>query len=194
MRKPATDTLLNRIKKEAKGKTSPELTYMQALDELSVQAGYADWRSITKANGERKGSEGEDIPLDPVLPPNFDDRANETRSKAELDKFWRRPFIISRDDGKYEVRCLDGGAWDRATCYGLADSLEAARTLARTKLARWVAIMERPVATMRRDGLIDLVQMNHRPDGYPTVYATGLSQEDAQRVLAEYGEQHPEPL
>lgn len=194
MRKPATDTLLNRIKKDAKSKTSPELTYMQALDELSVQAGYADWRSITQANGERKGSEGHEVPLDPVLPPNFDNRANETRSKTELDRFWRRPFILSRDDGKFEVRCLDGGCWDRSTWYGLADSLEDARTIAKAKLAKWIVIMDRPVAMMRGDGLIDLVQMNHRPDGSPTVYAAGLSQADAQQKLEEYSTQHPEPL
>lgn len=193
MRKPATDTLLNRIKKEAKKQTSPDKTYMQALDELSAQAGYEDWRAIAKANGERKSTEGDDIPLDPVLPRNFDNRANETRSKSELDKFWLRPFVLSRDDGKFEVRCLDGGAWDRATWYGIADSLEAARQLASKKLGEWMAIMARPVLMLRPDGLANLLQMNHRPDGEPTLYAEGLTTEDARRRLAEYDAAHPTP-
>lgn len=191
MRKPATDTLLNRIKRDAKEGVSPTKTYMQALDELAISAGYEGWRAIAKANGERKATEGDDIPLDPVLPRNFDNRANETRSKAELDRFWRRPFIVSRDDGQYEVRCLDG-VWDRATWYGIAGSVEAARSLARKKLSEWISIVDRPVMAMRGDGLVDLLQMNHRPDESPVMYAVGLTQQAAKQLLSQYDADHPE--
>lgn len=193
MRQPATDSLLNRIKKEAKQQKSPDKTYMQALDELSAKAGYADWRAIAQANGDRKGAHGDAILLDPVLPRNFDNRANEDRSTKELDQFWLRPFVLSTQEGKFEVRCLDGGCWDRSTWYGFAESLDGARQLARVKLAEWMAIMDRPVAMIRRDGLINLLQMNCRPDGQPTLYAEGLTQEEATRVLAEYNAAHPDP-
>ncbi|MDT8992761.1 hypothetical protein RQP54_17950 [Curvibacter sp. APW13] len=193
MRKPATDSLLNRIKREAKQAVSPTTTYMQALDALAVQEGYQDWRAIALANGERNAAEGDEIPLDPVLPPNFDNRPNEERSKAELDRFWRRPFILSRDDGKYDVRCLDGGAWDRSTGYGVADTLDDARALARRKLSAWIAIMARPVPRMRRDGLFDLIQLSNRPDEEPVVYASGITQAEAVRQIALYEAQNPEP-
>lgn len=187
MRKPATDSLLNRIKRDAKKNTSTDKTYMQALNELSVEAGYNDWHDIARSNGERKINEIEPIPLDPVLPRYFDNTPNEDRPKAQLDKFWRKPFVLSRDDGAFDVRCLDGGAWDRSTFYGVEDTLEAARQLAVRKLDSWIEMMARPVVCMRgKDDLVDLMQFDHRPDGEPTLYASGITVAEAQRLLAEF--------
>lgn len=190
MRKPATDSLLNRIKRDAKRLTSPDQTYMQALDALSAEVGYKDWHTIARANGERKANEVEAIPLDPVLPRYFDSTPNEERSTQQLDKFWRKPFILSRDDGKFEARCLDGGAWDRSTCYGIADTVEAARQLAAAKLDAWTAVMARPVVSYRSGGdLVDLMHFDHRPDAEPTFYAPGITIAEAHRLLVEFDAQ-----
>ncbi len=50
------------------------------------------------------------IPLDPVLPKNFDCTPNEKRSKAQLDAQWDHPYGITQPDGKIVVYCLNGGA------------------------------------------------------------------------------------
>ncbi|MCP2223570.1 hypothetical protein M2226_009267 [Bradyrhizobium elkanii] len=55
------------------------------------------------------------IPLDPKLPKAFDATPNEARSKTQLDQWWDRPYGLTRPDGRIEVRCLNGGAWDRST-------------------------------------------------------------------------------
>jgi hypothetical protein len=107
----------------------------------------------------------EGVPINPKLPPAFEDTANEERP-ASHRKFWHVPFIVTEtverldayyaeradkwaDEGRehwtkarpewlsawpsgtrYEVRCLDGGAWDRATSWGMFPSLEAALSCA----------------------------------------------------------------
>lgn len=53
------------------------------------------------------------IPLDSKLPKAFDATPNEARSKAQLDQWWDRRYGLTRPDGRIEVRCLNGGAWDR---------------------------------------------------------------------------------
>ncbi|EPF3440900.1 DNA-binding protein, partial [Escherichia coli] len=35
------------------------------------------------------------IPLNPVLPKNFDDTPNEKRSKSQLDAWWDHPYGIT---------------------------------------------------------------------------------------------------
>jgi hypothetical protein len=37
------------------------------------------------ANGERNAHAGSEFPLDPVLPPDFDNTPNEERSEKELE-------------------------------------------------------------------------------------------------------------
>lgn len=46
------------------------------------------------------------IPLDPVLPKNFDCTPNEKRSKAQLDAWWDHPYGVTEHDGKIVVYCL----------------------------------------------------------------------------------------
>lgn len=101
------------------------------------------------------------IPVNPKLPPRFDDTPNDARPVSHM-KWWYRPFIVTetvdaldafyagRTDSyaqagrerwktdraewlkawpegtRYEVRCLDGGAWDRSTSRGMFASLDAA--------------------------------------------------------------------
>ena len=70
------------------------------------------------------------IKVNPNLPKDFDTTPNEKRSKEEIDEWWQVPFIENRGDG-YVVRCLDGGAWDRATLKGVFDTLEEAVQVAK---------------------------------------------------------------
>jgi hypothetical protein len=182
VRKSPTNTLLAKLKKAAKQLVSDQISYTDALNHQAVLAGYSDWRDLAIA---RNAEEGGEFMLNPLLREGFDDTPNEERSKAELDKFWNKPFILSRDDGKFSVRCLDGGAWDRSTNYGLALSLDEAKELARAKLSSWLEMTAKPVVSYRgaTDGLIDLIVMNHRPDEKPQIVASGLK--NAQEAAVE---------
>ncbi len=95
----------------------------------------------------------EGVPLNPCLRPGFDSTPNEERDPQEIDDWWNLPYIqavawddFESDDAerrqswfahwpsgtRYDVRCLDGGAWDRSTSWGQAATLEAALEIART--------------------------------------------------------------
>ena len=113
-----TATLLAKSKKTAKSlaKTT-DLTHAQALERVAEDAGYSSWHELLhacdSANRPQRGND--DMPVDPELPPDFDNTPNEERSTEELDTWWDRPFAQTRADGTLDVRCLDGGAWDRAS-------------------------------------------------------------------------------
>lgn len=75
--------------------------------------------------------------IDPVLGVNFYATRNEDRpSKDQI--WWNRPFIQTYHCAdpkflehfpsgcRYDVRCLDGGAWDRPTCWGMFGKLTEA--------------------------------------------------------------------
>lgn len=85
------------------------------------------------------------IPLDPVLPENFDDTPNDERDKAQLDAWWDHPYGITQPDGKIIVRCLNGGAWDRSSVLGVADNYDEACELAEKEQAKWVKTRSQPV-------------------------------------------------
>ena len=77
--------------------------------------------------------------INPKLPSHFDNTANAARPQSH-QKFNNLPFIQTMPyaspeavEGKfYHVRCLDGGAWDRATLWGgfftLAAAVECCKT------------------------------------------------------------------
>lgn len=93
-----------------------------------------------------KAFEQDEFPINPPLPENFDDTPNDDRPKWQIHHLWNRPYIQISDytnqsenedvnkswleawpTGKrYDVRCLDGGAWDRSTNWGMFGSLEEA--------------------------------------------------------------------
>ncbi len=102
------------------------------------------------------------IPLDPDLPINFDDLRNEDRSKAQLDAWWDHPYGITREDGRIDVRCLNGGAWDRSSWLAAADNYDQACALAAEKQTDWVSKRSRPVMCM--DEGVSLALMPQRPD------------------------------
>ena len=77
------------------------------------------------------------IPFNPKLPSNFDDCDNRFRPSSH-QRWWNRPFIRTETGAgkqwleawpsgiRYDVRCLDGGAWDRSTGWGLFATFEQA--------------------------------------------------------------------
>ena len=93
----------------------------------------------------------DDIPINPELPEMFEETANEERPDSHK-QWWYKPFIQTDNFSKfvapkdpieaakkkkswyaeyptgirYNVRCLDGGAWDRSTNHGFFNTLEAA--------------------------------------------------------------------
>jgi hypothetical protein len=103
------------------------------------------------------------IPLDPKLPKSFDATRNEDRSKAQLDQWWDRPYGVTMSDGRIEVRCLNGGAWDRSTHLGIADDYDAACALAAAKQASWPMFRERP-CTYLDAGQVLVIRQPQRPD------------------------------
>ena len=78
--------------------------------------------------------------IDPCLSSYFDDYPNDYRPAEMIKDWWNRPFIKTHTsfDEKtmsvyivFVVRCLDGGAWDRSTNWGNADTLEQALEIAK---------------------------------------------------------------
>lgn len=97
------------------------------------------------------------IPVNPRLPKNFDCTPNEDRPDSHM-KWWNRPYIQTYTlesfgdvdeefkrkwmeswptGTRYDLRCLDGGAWDRSTWYGsfktLEEAMEAGKILAEAR-------------------------------------------------------------
>lgn len=122
------------------------------------------------------------IPLDPKLPKAFDATPNDARTKTQLDAWWDRPFGITRDDGRIEVRCLNGGAWDRSTNLGTADDYDAACALAEAKQAEWLKARERPVVSFA-EGQVVVIRQAQRPDEEPKQLAKFPSVEAAEDYL-----------
>ncbi|MDP2832333.1 MAG: hypothetical protein Q8Q28_03370 [Pseudomonadota bacterium] len=96
--------------------------------------------------------------INPSLPPAFDQTPNDARPDSHA-KWWHRPFIVTYSDAvshyaqcseeekermrrqwfdawpsgtRYDVRCLDGGAWERSTSWGAFATLEAAVACAKS--------------------------------------------------------------
>jgi hypothetical protein len=71
------------------------------------------------------------IPVDPKLPEGFWSTPNEGRP-ARHARWWGRPFIRTYPHAawpqgvRFDVYCLDGGAWDRPTAWGWFGTLEEA--------------------------------------------------------------------
>ncbi|MCK1724969.1 hypothetical protein [Bradyrhizobium sp. 142] len=122
------------------------------------------------------------IPLDPSLPKAFNATPNEARSRAQLDEWWDHPYGITLSDGRIEVRCLNGGAWDRSTHLGVADNYDAACALAEAKQAEWLKFRERPTVLLDGDQVL-VTRMGQRPDESPQQLAAFPSPEAANEYL-----------
>lgn len=189
MNKAITATAVEKMRRWAKqhARETP-VSYNQALEQAARDAGFASWHEVQAAVQAAEASAAlADLPVDPPLPPNFDSTANESRSKAELDAWWLRPFAQTRPDGGLDVRCLDGGAWDRATYYGTAKDLDEAREIARRKLDAWQAFRDRPAAMLGDAAYLLVLEPNRPGMPRPVLFAAG-SQDDLKHVLARWDE------
>ena len=155
---PPTATLAAKLRKQAKQAVRDgRATHTEELDRLAIAEGFTSWRELQAA------AEPFVLPVDPMLREGFDDTPNEDRPQAEIDKWWDRPFAHTLPDGRLLVRCLDSGAWDRSTNYGVAANLEEAKELAQRKLAYWKRISSQPTAYMHEGGMVQFVVMSNKP-------------------------------
>ena len=128
------------------------------------------------------------IPLDPKLPKMFDQTPNQERSKDQLDAWWDHPYGVTLDNGQIDVRCLNGGAWDRSTHLGQANTYDEACALAERKQAAWLKFRERPTILM--DDGFKLMLNGQRPDEEPLILKSFESIEEAGAYMREH---YPEP-
>jgi hypothetical protein len=195
MNEPISQTALQKLRRAAKQRSREgDLAYTAALDQQARAAGYANWHDARRAAAAPAPvsvppaeSEVEfELPVDPDLPPHFDDLSNERRSKAELDRWWLRPFAVTLADGSYEVRCLDGGAWDRSTWYGHAKDLQEAREIARSKLERWQQANDTPIFFyIAHEAVLLSLEPNRPSCARPFLDAAG-SGEAARKLAAQW--------
>jgi hypothetical protein len=182
LRANPTRTLLAKVKRLAKARArDSETPHTQCLDIESVAAGYVSWHELQQACATAAAAPGKEefvLVLDPKLPPWFDQRANQLRSKRHLDTWWDKPFAITAPGGQgFEVRCLDGGAWDRSTWYGFAKTLPEATELAKSKLAWWKGARAAPHTITDELGPA-AIRMPQRPDQDFEILYRAKDQED----------------
>ena len=72
-------------------------------------------------------------PKTPVNPKDAPgDCPNAERQEQEIRAWWCRPYVVGAED-QWDVRVLDGGAWDRTTWHGRfasqVEAVEFAQTL-----------------------------------------------------------------
>lgn len=104
------------------------------------------------------------LPLDPKLPANFDDTPNSERSKEQLDEWWDHPYGITKPDGSFTDRCLNGGARDRSSVLGKVRTYEEACLLAHDAQAKWVKTRLKPIFMYSNEPPFRLVVQSQRPD------------------------------
>jgi hypothetical protein len=179
--------MIERAKRDAKRRArGHSISHSQALELEALRLGFASWHDMIS----RARSVPKSLPVDPALPPNFEDTPNEDRPTSQLNEWWDRPYARSRPDGSYDVFCLHGGAWDRPTWLGNASDLVQALSLAERQLGRWLQFRRRPLAQIEADGRASVVQMAQRPDQDALVLASGLSFAEAQRWIEDWVVQH----
>jgi carbon storage regulator CsrA len=118
------------------------------LVEVQPQPKRHDMTTTEQLEQDARRAKALGIPFNPKLPRNFDDTPNDHRP-ASHQRWWNRPYIqtyTTTDFGspvdeeqwmkhwpsgiRYDVRCLDGGAWDRSTAWGMFATFdEAARCI-----------------------------------------------------------------
>jgi len=166
MKTAPTATLIARLKREAKLAARTDLkSHSHALDEAARAHGYEDWHELHEQHLQHVRAPAAPflvLPIDPRLPKEFDSTPNDERSAQEIAEWWDRPFALSRPDGSFDVRCLDGGAWDRSTWYGNAKDILEAAELAARKLATWKTFRGAP-KLLHDDDQVVVVRQEQRP-------------------------------
>lgn len=194
MNKTLTATALEKMRRSAKQSArSDAISYGQALEQQARDAGFASWHEARKAVRSLSLESAGELLVDPALPRAFDQTPNEHRSRVELDAWWLRPFAQSRGDGGYDVRCLDGGAWDRSTYYGLAKDLDEARAIARAGLKRWQKLRDTPAFLLLEGAVLLALEPNRPGMPRPVLFAAGTT-DDARRILERFDKlRHADP-
>lgn len=187
-RTKASRRLLRDIKDEAKSAArSGYETHSQALERLSREHGYSSWNELHQACDSQPAlpalTSPAGHPIDPPLRLMFDQTPNEERTEWEVERWWSKPYILTRPDGGFDVRCLDGGAWDRSTWYGNAATLEECDKIAEVKLARWREFQNQPYTSVSEDGSVRIVRLPWRPHLAPEVLHVAKDFEEAKRYL-----------
>ncbi|MBN8749643.1 MAG: hypothetical protein J0I65_19300 [Variovorax sp.] len=116
------------------------------------------------------------------MPKAFNATPNDARSKAQLDQWWDRPYGLTLSDGRIEVWCLNGGAWDRSTLLGVAENYDMACALAESKQAEWLKFRERPCVLLDADQVL-VVRQAQRPGEEQQQLATFSTAEAAAAFL-----------
>lgn len=92
-------TLVANIKSDAKQRArTRQITYGAALNEAAQDAGFPSWHALHQAHLSYAGAAATPagaMPLDRILPPNFDDTRSDARSTPELDAWWDRPYAVT---------------------------------------------------------------------------------------------------
>ncbi len=186
---PITATLVANLRKLAKqAAREARATHSAELDRLAIAEGYKSWREL------QSRVEFFDLPVDPQLREDFDETPHEDRPKAEIDRWWDRPFAQTLPDGRLQVRCLDGGAWDRSTNYGVAANLGEAKELARRKLSQWQRMSSQPTAHIQESGLVQFVVMGTRPGETHKAISHLMPSSEAVAWMATWKLEHREAL
>ena len=190
-----TKSLLETIKRSARAASRQQGTqYSLALDDEARKAGYSDWHGLHEAwkhteSAVATSNVPQALPIDPDLPEGFYHTPNDDRPEDEIDAWWDRPYLVTRKDAGFDVRCLDGGAWDRPTFYGVANSVTEAEELAARKLANWRKVRAAPFTGFFPGEAIVVMRMPQRPGASPEILKECTSQDEAAQYLAELRQQ-----
>lgn len=65
------------------------------------------------------------IIVNPTLRDGFDNTDNEQRDSLEWDDWYCLTYVVGEGDN-WQIRCLDGGAWDRSTLRGFSGTMNGA--------------------------------------------------------------------
>lgn len=171
MKTKVTATLMAKMKRQAKQRAKDDETaYSVHLEAVARENGFSSWFDVL--HQDQSPIEGDpltDLEIDPILGSHFDITSNEDRTEEELQRWWMRPFAVSQPGGVLHVRCLDGGAHDRSTSYGVASNIEEAKSLAVNKLRQWMGFMDTPIVLLDGDGSVSMVVDTLWPDVDKTV-------------------------
>ncbi len=89
---------------------------------------------------------------------------NSERSKEQLDEWWDHPYGITKPDGSFTDRCLNGGARDRSSVLGKVRTYEEAWVTAHDARAKWVKTRLKPIFMYSNEPPFRLVVQSQRPD------------------------------
>jgi hypothetical protein len=185
---PVTATLIAKMKRVARNsaKRTGE-SYSAALEEAARAAGFSSWFAVLQAKKQRVPAADAELPLliDPQLPKDFFETRNESRSARQLKLWWDRPFAQASDDGQLTVWCLDGGAWDRPTWYGVAKTVEEATRLARSKLETVQRQRAQPTLLLLDAGKVSIGLLPQHPHDDWHILRECKDTEEATRLLEE---------